>query len=105
MEPLLAIADEVGAEWPERSRRAAVALLTGEEREDAESLGVRLLRDIRGVFDEEGSDKLSTGRLLEALHVMEEAPAGLAPWRGAGGAGTCPLAQALPREAREAARG
>jgi len=39
MEPLLAIADEVGAEWPERSRGAAVALLTGEEREDAESLG------------------------------------------------------------------
>ena len=76
MEPLLAIADEVGGEWPERSRRAAVALLTGEEREDAESLGVRLLRDVRGVFDEKGSDRLSTGKLLEALHVMEEAPWG-----------------------------
>jgi hypothetical protein len=76
MEPLLAIADEVGGEWPERSRRAAVGLLTGEEREDAESLGVRLLRDIRGVFDDESSDRLPTGKLLEALHVMEEAPWG-----------------------------
>jgi hypothetical protein len=74
MEPLLAIADEVGGEWPERSRRAAVGLLTGEEREDGESLGVRLLRDIRDVFDDKRSDRLPTGKLLEALHAMEEAP-------------------------------
>jgi hypothetical protein len=76
MEPLLAIADEVGGEWPERSRRAAVGLLTGEEREDAESLGVRLLRNVRGVFDDNSSDRLPTGKLLEALHAMEEAPWG-----------------------------
>jgi hypothetical protein len=76
MEPLLAIADEVGGEWPVRSRRAAVGLLTGEEREDAESLGVRLLRNVRGVFDDKSSDRLPTGKLLEALHVMEEAPWG-----------------------------
>src|SRR5215218_10379999 len=76
MEPLLAIADEVGGEWPERSRRAAVGLLTGEEREDAESLGVRLLRDVRDVFDDKGGDKLPTVKLLEALNAMEEAPWG-----------------------------
>ncbi len=76
MEPLLAIADEVGGGWPERSRRAAVGLLTGDEREDAESLGVRLLRDVRGVFDDESSDRLPTGKMLEALQAMEEAPWG-----------------------------
>jgi hypothetical protein len=76
IEPLLAIADEVGGECPERSRRAAVGLLTGEEREDAESLGVRLLRDIRGVFVDRSSDRLPTGELLEALHAMEESPWG-----------------------------
>jgi hypothetical protein len=76
IEPLLAIADEVGGECPERSRRAAVGLLTGEEREDAESLGVRLLRDVRGVFDDGSSDRLPTGKLLEALHAMEESPWG-----------------------------
>ena len=51
IEPLLAIADEAGGEWPKRAREAAVALLTGEHREDSESLGVRLLRDTRHVFD------------------------------------------------------
>jgi hypothetical protein len=76
IEPLLAIADEVGGEYPEWSRRAAVGLLTGEEREDAESLGVRLLRNVRAVFDDKSSDRLPTGKLLEALHVMEEAPWG-----------------------------
>jgi hypothetical protein len=77
MEPLFAIADEVAAEWPERSRRAAVALLTGEEREDSDSLGVRLLRDIRDVFNnDDDADRLPTGQLLEALHKMEEAPWG-----------------------------
>jgi hypothetical protein len=77
VEPLLAIAEAVGGEWPERARRAAVALLTGEHRDDAESLGVRLLQDIREVFDEEGKDRLSTSTILEKLHEADEAPWGL----------------------------
>lgn len=76
MEPLLAVADKAGGEWPERARRAAVALLTGEEREDSESLGVRLLREVRDIFNSEGADRLSTGAILEKLHAMEEAPWG-----------------------------
>jgi Protein of unknown function (DUF3631) len=75
-EPLLAIADAAGGEWPERARRAAVALLTGEEREDGESLGVRLLRDMQTVFDERRADRLSTGELLDSLTAMDEAPWG-----------------------------
>jgi hypothetical protein len=76
VEPLLAIAEAVGDEWPDRARRAAVALLTGEQRDDAESLGVRLLRDIREVFDGEGKDRLSTNTILEKLHGADEAPWG-----------------------------
>lgn len=76
MEPLLAIADEVGGEWPGRSRRAAVALLSAGEREDSESLGVRLLRELRDIFDAEKADRLPTGAILEKLHAMEEAPWG-----------------------------
>ena len=76
VEPLLAIADRAGGEWPERARRAAVALLTGEEREDGESLGVRLLRDVQTVFDERRADRLSTGELLDSLTGMAEAPWG-----------------------------
>ena len=52
IEPLLAIADEVGGEWPERAREAAVKLLSGEEREGTDSLGrvapKRCARDLRG---------------------------------------------------------
>jgi hypothetical protein len=48
-EPLIAIADAVGGDWPQQARVAAVALL-GEGREADASLGVRLLADLRIVF-------------------------------------------------------
>ena len=74
VEPLLAIAEAVGGEWADRARHAAVALLTGEHRDDAESLGVRLLRDICSKFDVESADKLTTGKLLEQLLKYDDAP-------------------------------
>jgi uncharacterized protein DUF3631 len=74
IEPLLAIADEVGGEWPERAREAAVELLTGEHREEAESPGIRLLRDVRRAFDAKGEDRLATGKLLERLREPDDAP-------------------------------
>jgi Protein of unknown function (DUF3631) len=76
IEPLLAIADEIGGEWPPRARDAAVALLTGEHREDSESLGVRLLRDVRDAFDAEGADRLRTIDILTALNARDDAPWG-----------------------------
>jgi hypothetical protein len=76
IEPLLAIADQVGGEWPERARETAVALLTGEHREDSDSLGIHLLRDTRGIFEGEGEDRLSTSMILEKLHEADEAPWG-----------------------------
>ena len=74
-EPLLAIADVAGAEWPQRARNAALVLSVGDARED-DSLGVRLLRDIRTVFQERGVDRLPSAELVEALVAMEEAPWG-----------------------------
>jgi len=74
IEPLLAIADEVGGEWPEWARKAAVELLTGEHREEAESLGIRLLRDVRHAFNAKGEDRLPTGKLLERLREPDDAP-------------------------------
>jgi hypothetical protein len=71
---LLAIAEEVGGEWPVRAREAAVALLTGEHREDSESLGVRLLGDCRTAFNESGQDTLATHELLWRLRAPEDAP-------------------------------
>jgi hypothetical protein len=74
IEPLLGVAEEVGGEWPKQAREAAVALLTGEHREEAESLGVQLLRDCRTAFNESGEDSLATDKLLGRLHAPEDAP-------------------------------
>jgi len=74
-EPLLAIADLAGSDWPRRARRAAVLLSAGINRED-ESLGVRLLADIRSIFDERGIARLPSAALVQALNALEESPWG-----------------------------
>lgn len=75
-EPLLAIADHAGEAWGERARRALVELHGGREIED-ESAGVRLLSDVKSVFDDE---RLATEALLERLRGLDEAPWG--DWYG-----------------------
>jgi hypothetical protein len=69
-EPLIAIADLAGGDWPSRARRAAVAL-TAEDDTDT-SLGARLLTDLRDVFG--GTDKMSGEAILDELHKITEAP-------------------------------
>jgi hypothetical protein len=76
-EPLLAIAEAAGGEWPTRARKAAVRLSRQREPEDA-TVGVRLLADIRTAFGED--DRVATSALLEALNGMEDAPWG--DWHG-----------------------
>jgi hypothetical protein len=71
-EPLIAIADLIGGGWPERAREAARVLVA--EAQDREvSLGVRLLKDIRTLF--EGEHMPSKG-ILARLHPLEESPWG-----------------------------
>ena len=77
-EPLLAIADAAGGQWPVRARLAAVALST--EVDVDLSTGIRLLADIRAIFDEHQVDHLPTTDLLTDLHDIEEAPWG--EWYG-----------------------
>ncbi len=72
-EPLLAIADWAGGPWPGRARRALIELYGAREPDD-ESSGVRLLADIRRVFDDRGADRISSADLLAALHALCEAP-------------------------------
>lgn len=74
-EPLLAVADEVGGEWPRRARAAAVALVT-EARASTPSLGVRLLADLRAIFDEVGVDRLAGNVIIGKLCALDEAPWG-----------------------------
>lgn len=70
-EPLIAIADVAGGQWPSRARVAAVALVADAKRKPP-SLGIRLLADIRKVFGDE--DQLATDDLLSQLHGLDEAP-------------------------------
>jgi hypothetical protein len=72
-EPLIAIADEVGGDWPELARAAAVALVTA-SKEIELSLGVRLLADIKIVFATR--EQIATAILLEGLCDLDEAPWG-----------------------------
>jgi Protein of unknown function (DUF3631)/Toprim-like len=70
-EPLLAIADLAGGDWPALARKAYVALQGGRTIED-ESVSTRLLADIYTVFG--GQDRISSRDLLNGLHGLEEAP-------------------------------
>lgn len=72
-EPLLAIADAVGGDWPERARVAAVALVADSKR-GTPSLGIKLLADLRTIFG--NVDHLATEDILTQLHRIEESPWG-----------------------------
>jgi len=78
-EPLLAIADAAGGDWPSKARRAVIELRSQRQVED-ESIGVRLLSDVRDVFERREVDRISTAHLVEALHAIDEAPWG--EWHG-----------------------
>jgi putative DNA primase/helicase len=67
--PLLAIAYVAGGHWPAIARQAALALTDGTD--EAESVGVLLLRDIRGLFARHG-DRLATQTILDELHNMDD---------------------------------
>jgi Protein of unknown function (DUF3631) len=70
-EALLSIADAAGGPWPERARTACVQLVKqGSDREV--SLGIRLLADLRRVFD--GARALHTETILNRLHNLDDAP-------------------------------
>lgn len=82
-EPLLAIAEAAGGQWPARAREACVELVAAAQSTDSGSLGIRLLSDLRDVFtitDAEGKptgemhDALPTEVILERLRGIEDAP-------------------------------
>jgi hypothetical protein len=79
-EALIAIADAAGGHWP-KTARAACSAIVGEARgnTDDQSLTIRLLSDIRGIFEPDesrGAEAMFSADLLEALTGIEEAPWG-----------------------------
>jgi putative DNA primase/helicase len=73
--PLLAIADLVGGEWPERARQAALAL-ADPARAQEDSHGIMLLADLRDLFAKDGADQLRTGLIVAELSTLDERPWG-----------------------------
>jgi hypothetical protein len=69
-EPLLAIADTAGGQWP-ASARAAALHLSG-EKESATSINMELLSDIQEIFATRKIDRISSADLIRALCVDEE---------------------------------
>ena len=101
-EPLVVVADLAGGDWPELSRDACTALISG-ARDDAQGTGTQLLDDIRATWPKavpplSGTSGTSgtclashvphvphvphrgTGALLRALHALDESPWG--DWDG-----------------------
>lgn len=72
-EPLLAVADQAGGEWPDRARVTAVSLVT-QAADRPQTLGIRLLADLRDVFNEEEHVSFATDALLTKLREIEEGP-------------------------------
>lgn len=88
-EPLLAIADLVGGEWPALARQAAVVIVGGRVAEDA-SVGVRLLADIQSVMSQ---DRVPSADLLGKLNGLEES--GYGGWNDGKGINARDLARRL----------
>jgi hypothetical protein len=70
-EPLLAMADAAGGTWPAAARVAAVALVS-DSKDNAPSLGIRLLTDLRIVFKDR--HQMNTEAILSALGELPESP-------------------------------
>jgi hypothetical protein len=69
-EPLLSVADAAGGCWPDRAR-AACAWLVRDNADRGISLGIRLLADLRDIFD--GARALTTEDILAQLHALDAA--------------------------------
>lgn len=73
-EPLVAVADLAGGHWPARARKAAM-VLTAEASTDLDTTdNVRLLADVRDVFEVAGQPEIASTQLVERLRKVEESP-------------------------------
>ena len=72
-EPLIAVADAAGGDWPKLARAACTELAAAAESGEA-SLGVRLLGDLADVFG--AADQLATAVIRERLTALDESPWG-----------------------------
>jgi hypothetical protein len=72
--PLLAIADGAGGDWPERAREIMLYQYRAYDAAEDDGWDILLLKDLRGIFDELGQDRIFTKEILKKLHTMTERP-------------------------------
>jgi putative DNA primase/helicase len=72
-EPLMAIADHAGGDWPKLARTAALKVSGGDQ--DSISTSAELLADIQEIFEAKTFDRITTKDLLDALNADD-----LKPW-------------------------
>jgi hypothetical protein len=72
-EPLLAIADAAGGHWP-ATARAACRHFVLDGSQEATSLGVRLLGDLRDLYASRDTDRMTTEDIVAELCRLDEAP-------------------------------
>ncbi|MHB8513011.1 MAG: DUF3631 domain-containing protein [Actinomycetota bacterium] len=70
-EPLVAIADAAGGDWPKMSRIACATICAAANQEET-TAGERLLADIRDVWGDK--EHVFSSDLIEQLHTIDEAP-------------------------------
>ncbi len=83
-EPLIAVADLAGGNWPELARHAAVVLTADHDQAASVSDRIRLLADCRAAFGD--AEALPTATLITRLRSDPEAP-----WSDHGPAGITPM--------------
>jgi|TARA_B100001964_G_scaffold243611_1_gene322096 hypothetical protein len=72
-EPLIAVADLCGGEWPELARQAA-SKLSGGDNPDEDAIGIRLLSDIKEFFQEYSLDRVPSEQLETHLGDLDDSP-------------------------------
>lgn len=74
-EPLIAVADAAGGHWPKTARAACIHLVkAADEVAEDRSLAIRLLADVREVFEKQSTTFMASAALVEALRRIEESP-------------------------------
>src|SRR5690606_24088979 len=71
--PLIAIADEAGDHWPDTAR-AACEYFVANAATQPDSIGIRLLADLRPLYTQHDADRMTPADILTALHTLDDAP-------------------------------
>ena len=71
--PLIAIADLLGGDWPEKIR-SAMLTIEGNKSDDEDSIGVMILTDIKQAFADKKSDRISSQGLVDYLIDIDDRP-------------------------------